>query len=149
MVQDVSLPLHAQEVHGLPSRQPLKFVSHDFCLKGNNKQEMLLSLSHWEKLWRRFQRCEGLSHLKGSKVRCGQVAQVVLGGSVSSGLLLHQRCSLEAKRLFGVYMENTAATEKLAKNGRICSFFMQSSWDHKQIIFLSHENMLCNLKTTN
>lgn len=40
----------------------------------------------------------GFRHLKSREVRRDQVAQVVLGRSVSSGLLLHQRRSLDDKR---------------------------------------------------
>lgn len=36
-------------------------------------------------------------HLEGREIRGGQVAQVVFGRSVSSGLLLNQCCSLEGK----------------------------------------------------
>lgn len=59
---------------------------------------MLLFLSHWLKVSRGFQSYEEFCHLKSREVRCGQVTQVVLGGSVSSGLLFHQRCSLDDQR---------------------------------------------------
>lgn len=44
------LPLHAQEIHGLPSRQPLKFIPHNFCLKGDKEEDILIFLSRWPKL---------------------------------------------------------------------------------------------------
>lgn len=51
-------------------------------------------------------------HLKSREVRCWQVTQVVLGGSVSSCLLLHQRCSLCDRRQFIFFaQENSVATK--------------------------------------
>lgn len=67
--------------------------------KKNNAVHFVPLINVVKRIWRSL-RFFSFGHLKSWEVRRWQVTQVVLGGSVSSGLLLHQRCSLHDRRQF-------------------------------------------------